>query len=69
MAFSLSLPTTASAWAELPGELVHEFRAAVSERPISRPELTPEQRALRIATERLMLERGSAALSASRWPR
>ena len=69
MAFSISMPHTASAWAELPSELVREFRAAVTERPISRPELTPEQRALRIATERLMLERSNSALSASHWPR
>ena len=73
MAYSLSLPHTASAWAELPGQLGRALRASrvahVFERPIGRPELTPEQRAHRIAMERLTLERGSSALSASHWPR
>jgi hypothetical protein len=69
MAFSISLPNTASAWAELPREVVREFRASLPERPVSRPELTPEQRALRIAVERLTLERGNSALGASHWPR
>jgi hypothetical protein len=69
MAFSLPLPDTASAWAQLPREAVREFRATLPERPVSRPELTPEQRALRIAVERLTLERGNSALGASGWPR
>jgi hypothetical protein len=69
MAFSISLPSTASAWAELPGQLIREFRATWTERPISRPELTPEQRTHRLAMERLTLERGRSALGASHWPR
>ncbi len=69
MAFSISLPHTASAWAHLPGELLHSLRAAFVERPVHRPELTPEQRAHRLAMERLTVERESAALRASGWPR
>jgi hypothetical protein len=72
MAFSLSMPHTASAWADLPAQLIHSVRSLVahpSERRIARPELTPEQRAHRIAMERLELQRGSASLGASGWPR
>ena len=73
MAYSLSLPHTASAWAELPGQLGRALRASrvahIFERPIGRPELTPEERAHRITMEQLTRERGSAALGASGWPR
>ena len=69
MAFSISMPHTASGWAELPRDLVHELRAILTVRPIQRPELTPEERAHRIAMERLTMERERSALRASGWPR
>ena len=69
MAFSISMPHTASGWAELPLDIVHELRAMLTERPIKRPELTPEERAHRITMERLTMERERSALGASGWPR
>ena len=73
MAYTLTMPHTATAWAHLPGELVRAVRDSrlvhLVERPIHRPELTPEQRAHRIAMERLTRERSSASLGASGWPR
>ncbi len=69
MAYSLSMPHTASAWADFPADVLRFLRAAVTERPIRRPELTPEQRAHRIAMEHMELQRSSAALRTSGWPR
>ena len=73
MAISVTLPHSTSDWAELPSQLLKGIRESLvahpSERRIRRPELTPEQRAHRIAMERLELQRGSATLGASGWPR
>ncbi|MFC0681729.1 hypothetical protein ACFFGH_28190 [Lysobacter korlensis] len=65
MAFTPSLPRTLS----LRERVLQSLAAYLPERPIQRPELSPEQRTHRIAMERLMLERSSSAVSASPWPR
>ncbi len=69
MAFSLSMPHSATGWAEFPGDLVRAIRETLIAHPFTRRELSPEERAHRIAMERLMLERSNATLTASRWPR
>ena len=65
MAFLPSLARTTT----LSDRLLQSLASHLPERPIRRPELSPEQRAHRIALERLLLERGNASLRASSWAR
>ncbi len=65
MTFTPSFPSPSSAWEQLRQSL----SAYLPERRIERPEISPEQRAIRIAAERLMLERSNSTLLTSRWPR
>ena len=73
MAYSLSLPQSASDWAHLPRQLVDAVRESMAahavDRHNSRPELTPEQRAHRLHMEQVTRERSSATLGAAGWPR
>jgi hypothetical protein len=65
MTFTTTVHRPSSLWTRL----LQSLSAYLPERPIQLPELSPEQRAHRIAMERLMLERSTSALRASRWPR
>ncbi len=65
MAFTPALPRTST----LRQRLLQSLEALPPARRIQRPELSPEQRAHRIALDRLLLERGRAALQASSWAR
>jgi len=73
MAFSLTVPHSTAEWVHLPSQVrtsIHDSRVAHrSERRMARPELTPEERAHRLRMERLELQRSSAAIGASGWPR
>ena len=69
MAFSISMPHTASGWAGLPRDLVHEFRETWAERPVKHPEMSQDERAHRLAMEGLMRERSNNSMKASAWPR
>ena len=65
MAFTPTLPRTST----LRERLLQSLAVYLPERRIQRPELSPEQRAHRIALDRLLLERGNASLQASSWAR
>ena len=49
--------------------LLHSLVAYLPERRINRPELSPEQRAHRIAMQQLGQERRTAAVGATAWGR